>query len=71
MNAVEEESASGHYRTAAGALAFMGCVGLGMGALAATSSVDLGFIDANAMFVFSTLFLLVAVAMVMRREEQG
>jgi hypothetical protein len=42
-----------------------------MGALAATSSVDLGFIDANAMFVFSTLFLLVAVAMVMRRDEQG
>ncbi len=68
MNAVEE-SATGHYRTAAAAIAFVGCVGLGMGAIAASTSAELGFINLNALLSFSVLFLVVAAMMCAYRES--
>jgi hypothetical protein len=62
------DEASGHYRTAAGAVAFVGTVGLGMTGLALVTGADLRFIDPPALLGFSVLFLVVAAAMVARRE---
>jgi len=62
--------AVGHYHTTAGALAFMGAVGMTAAAIDSFwLPQDLGFIDSNAIFAISTLFFVVAGWMWTRRAD--
>lgn len=63
----DETSARAHYRTVAGAVAFVGAVGLAVAGFARLSSMELGFIDPTAMAGFSLLYLATAAAMTRRK----
>ena len=61
--------AVGHYRNAAGALAFMGTLGLLVAGIETWwLPQDLGFIDSDGIFAISTLYLGAAAWMATRRE---
>ena len=62
MNA-SDEHAAGHYRTSAAAIAFVGALGLVVGAASTAASTELQFIDGRAMMGFSLLYLVTAMYM--------
>ena len=62
--------AVGHYRTTAGALAFMAVVGFLVGAIDTWAlPQNLGFIKSDAIFGFSALYLGVAAWMATRQPD--
>jgi hypothetical protein len=64
--------AVGHYRNSAGALAFMGALGLVIGGIDRfLMPQELGFISGNAIFAFSLLFLAVAAWMASRQVSHA
>ena len=62
MNA-SDEHAAGHYRTSGAALAFVGALGLVVGAVSTAAATELQFIDGRAMMGFSLLYLVTAMYM--------
>jgi len=62
-----DEPTTGHYRTAAGALAFVGFLGLTAAAVSTVAATDLGYIDPGAMAGFSLLYIVTAMAMAFPR----
>jgi hypothetical protein len=61
---MDAQAPAGHYRTTAGALAFMGALGLSVAGASAASAAELRFIEPSAMALFSALYLAVAAVMV-------
>ena len=58
-----DDSAVGHYRTSAGALGFVGALGVVVGAVSTATGIELHFIDGQAMVGFSLLYVVIAMYM--------
>jgi hypothetical protein len=58
-----DEHAAGHYRTSGAAIAFVGALGLVVGAASTAGATELHFIDGPAMMGFSLLYLVTAMYM--------
>ncbi len=67
MNA-SDDHAVGHYRTSAAALAFVGALGVVVGAASTAAATELHFIDGHAMMCFSLLYLVTATYMAFPRK---
>ena len=67
MNA-SDDHAVGHYRTSAAAIAFVGALGVVIGAVSTAVGTEMHFIDGRAMMGFSLLYLVTALYMALPRK---